>query len=183
MKLSVDTIHAAAVADDQARLNQEATQSVFGQLAESTMGFTDRKAWEESIRSVEDYYCETVHSFTTDAKTKGRGKPGMKNYTPPRWKYRKLLPAAWSSSKSVCGQAIEHGIKLDADSRKTATEKAIAEKKAEGKTPKTPREKFRITMETAKKILHQLPDDEWEEVLKDFGIDPNSANSLFNWRS
>ena len=177
--LDIDTIHAAAVADEQHAFADEATQSVFGSLAESTVGYTDRKKWEESVRVIEDEYCDKVHSKTEGAMTKGRGKPGSKGYVAPRWKYRTLLPSAWSSSKSVCGQAIEHGIKMDADSKKTATEQAIKEKKEDAKVDKTPREKFKIAMDTAAKVLQQVDEAERVAILKDAGIDP--SKSIFDW--
>lgn len=170
--LNVDSIHAAAVADEQHSFADEATQSVFGQLAESTVGYKTRENWETGVRVVEDEYMEKVHAKTEGAKTKGtKKKPG-------RWKYRTYLPTAWSSSKSVCGQAIEQNIKLDADSKKTATELAIKEAKVDG-TVKTPREKFRIAMDTAHKVLSSIDEADRHDVLTDFGIDPSKGS--FNW--
>ena len=171
--LDVDTIHAAAVADEQHSFADEATQSVFGQLAESTIKYTDRTKWESNIRVIEDEYMVKVHAKTEGAKTKGSKK------TPGRWKYRTYLPAAWSSSKSVCGQAIEHGLKLDADSKKTATEKTLGEMKAEAKSEKTPKEKIHIAMDTARKVLMGVDGPTREKMAKDlkdlYNIDTSSG--------
>ena len=183
--LSIDTIHAAAVADDQHGLATEATESVFGQLAESTIGAKTRESWEDDIRKIEIEYAEKVFMNTDgslkdpSARTAGRGKPGDKNYVEPRWKFRTILPVAWSTSKSVCGQAIEHGIKLDNESRKTATEKLIKEARDALKPEKSPREKFKIAMDTAQKVLAQLSPADRKKMLVQYGIDPTKTE--FDW--
>jgi hypothetical protein len=169
--LDIDTIHAAAVADEQHAFADEATQSVFGSLAASTKGYTNREQWEEGVRKVEDEYMEKVHGKNPDAKTKGRQKKDGTIIAPSRWKYRTYLPAAWSSSKSVCGQAIEHGIKMDEDSKKTATEQAIKEIKAGEKVEKTPEQKFDIALDTAKKVLMNIPDNKRDALSKKYGVD------------
>jgi len=179
MSLNVDTIYTAAVADEQHTLADAATNGVFGELAESTKGFTDREAWEKEVRAFETEYMQATQGSNPDAMTKGRGKAGSKSYTPPRWKYAKFLPKAWSSSKSVCGSAIENGLTIDKDSGKTATEEKIKEIKNDLKSEKTPREKFKIAMDTAAKVIKDLPDQEKLNILKDAGINP--AESIFYW--
>lgn len=169
MKLNVDTIYTAAVADEQHELADQATNGVFGSLADSTKGFTDRPKWEAQVRTFENEYMEKTQGKNADAKTKGRGKTAIG----ARWKYAKYLPKSWSSSKSVCGQAIEHGIKIDAKSGKTATEDKIKEVKKDLKSEKTPPEKFRIAMETASKVLPSMDDAQREDILKEYGIDPS----------
>lgn len=173
MKLNVDTIYTAAVADEQHQLADHATNGVFGELASSTKGFTDRGEWEKQVRIFEDQYMEATQKSNPDAKTKGtKKKPG-------RWKYAKFLPKSWSSSKSVCAQAIEHGIKVDETSGKTATEQKIKDAKNALRGEKTPREKFDIAMETANKILGTMPDNERDDALRSYGIDP--SNSDYKW--
>ena len=174
--LGVDTIHAAAVADEQHSFADEATQSVFGNLSESTIGYRAREKWEESVRKIEDEYMEKVHSATAGAMTKGSGKPGSPKYVAPRWKYRTHLPIAWSSSKSVCGQALELGIKLDKDSKKTATENEIKQVKEDNVTEKTPEQKLDIVMDTAKKVLAQFDDTGRAKAVVKFGL----TGSYFN---
>ena len=170
MTLNVDTIYTAAVADEQHELADQATNGVFGELADSTKGFTDREKWEAQVRAFEDEYMEKTQKNNPDARTKGRGKARKG----ARWKYAKYLPKSWSSSKSVCGQAIEHGIKVDSSSGKTATEEKIKERKKDLKSEKTPREKFVIAMDTARKILPSIDDAEREQILKDHGIDSSN---------
>lgn len=167
MGLNVDTIYTAAVADEQHTLADQATNGVFGELANSTKGHTSREDWEKQVRIYEDEYMEKTQKNNPDARTRGRGKKRVGS----RWKYAKYLPKSWSSSKSVCGQAIEHGIAIDSSSGKTATEQKIKEAKKDLKSEKTPAEKFRIAMDTARKIIGQVPDDKREDLLKEFGID------------
>jgi hypothetical protein len=71
----------------------------------------------------------------------------------------------------VCGQAIEHGIKMDEDSKKTATEQAIKEIKAGEKVEKTPEQKFDIALDTAKKVLMNIPDNKRDALGKKYGVD------------
>ena len=177
--LNVDTIHTAAVADDQHKFADEATQNVFGQLAGSTQGYKDRKDWEAAIRVVEDEYMDATQAGNPDAKTKGTPAKGKRPAVLKRWKYRTYLPAAWSSSKSVCGNAIDAGITIDEHSKKTATEQAIKEAKEATKTEKTAREKLHITFETAKKVLAATKGAEREKISKDlkdlYGVDTNNG--------
>ena len=177
--LNVDTIHTAAVVDDQHKFADEATQSVFGELAGSTKGYSDRKKWEEDIRVIEDEYMEATQSLNPDAKTKGKTKKDGTMVTRARWKYRTYLPAAWSSSKSVCGNALDHGITLDETSKKTATEQAIKEVKEVVKVDKTPKEKIHIAFETANKVLSGVGGTEREELCKDlkdlYGVDTTNG--------
>lgn len=175
MSLNIDTIYTAAVADEQHSLAEQATNGVFGELADSTKGFTERPKWEAQVRVFEDEYMAKTQGMNSDAKTKGRGKAAAGS----RWKYAKYLPKSWSSSKSVCGQAIEYGIKVDSASGKTATEEKIKEAKNDLKSEKTPREKFAIAMDTARKILPSVDDAEREQLMKDYGIDSTNAN----WRA
>ena len=172
MTLNVDTIYTAAVADEQHSLAEEAGNGVFKTLAESTSTFGDRETWEAQVRVFEDEYMQNTQSGNPDAKTKGRGKAAVGS----RWKYAKYMPKSWSSAKSVCGAALEYGIKIDADSGKSATEEAIKEAKNDLKTEKTPREKFAIAMDTARKVLSSIPDDERADVLHGYGIDPTNIN-------
>ena len=180
--LNVDTIHTAAVADDQHSMADEATQSVFGQLAGSTVGYSDRKTWEESVRKVEDQYMEATQKNNSDAKTKGVRRKDGTIKVPVRWKYRTYLPAAWSSSKSVCGIAIDKNIALDDTSKKTATEQAIKDIKDGEKVEKSPKEKLHIAFETAKKVLASVPAGKREEVREDlktlYGVD--TGNGYWN---
>lgn len=171
--LNVDTIYTAAVADEQHSLADEAGNGVFKTLASSTTGFTDRKVWESSIREFENEYMQATQKGNPAAKTKGRGK------TASRWKYAKYMPKSWSSAKSVCGGAIELGISIDEDSAKTATEQAIKDAKSDLKIEKTPREKFDIAMETARKVLSSIDEQERADILKEAGIDPTKSN--INW--
>lgn len=175
MTLNVDTIFTASVADEQHALADEATNGVFGALAESTRGHVDRNSWEAHVRTIEDEFMERTCKSKPDAMTKGRGNPGSRNYVAPRWKYAKYLPKSWSSSKSVCGQAIDHGIAIDENSGKTATENKIKELKSSLKSDKTPQEKFAIAMDTAKKVLKDIPDDEWGDLFNDYGIDNGNS--------
>ena len=172
MSLNVDTIYTAAVADEQHQLADQATNGVFGELADSTKGFTDRTKWEAQVRAFENEYMEKTQGKNADAKTKGRGTKGVGS----RWKYAKYLPKSWSSSKSVCGQAVELGITVDAQSGKTATEEKIKEARKDLKSEKTPREKFAIAMDTARKILPSIDDSEREAIMKEYGIDSTNSN-------
>lgn len=172
MSLDINTIYTAAVADEQHSLADEATNGVFGTLADSTKGFTDRPKWEAQVRIFEDEYMEKTQGKNDDAKTKGRGKEAKGS----RWKYAKYLPKSWSSSKSVCGSAIEHGVKIDSTSGKTATEQKIKDIKNDLKSEKTPKEKFTIAMDTARKVLSSIDDAEREQLLKDYGIDSTNSN-------
>ena len=79
----------------------------------------------------------------------------------------------------MCGQAIEHGIRIDENSGKTATELKIKEAKNSLKGEKSPKEKFQIAMDTANKVLANIPDSEREDILRSYGIDP--ATSAYNW--
>lgn len=173
MTLTVETIYTAAVADDQHKLADEAGGGVFNELAESAKAFGTRAAWEDHVRTVEDEYMERTQKSNPDAKTKGSKK------TPSRWKYAKYLPKAWSSAKSVVGQALDHGIYIDGSVGKTAVENTLKEKKNALKSDKTPREKILIMQESIRKVLAQLPEEERHSILTDLGVDVNK--SIVNW--
>ena len=178
--LDVDTIHTAAVADDQHKFADEATQTVFGKLAGSTGAYTERDAWEAGVRVIEDEYMAATQLGNPDAKTKGKeNKKDPSKSVQPRWKYRTYLPSAWSSSKSVCGSAMDAGIAIDEMSKKTATEQAIKDRKDESKIEKKAKEKIHIAFETAKKVLHGVPADEREKIRQDikdlYGVDTNNG--------
>ena len=190
--VTIDTIHAAAVADQQYKLGDDATQSVFGVLAKSTMGYSGNK-WEKEIREIEWEYCESVHATTEGARFKDKkAKDG--SVIKGDWKYRTLLPKAWASSKSVCGTAIELGIVMDGDSRKTATEKAIKEaRKANAAVkssdhPAVPKVNDSTALERVQRymsqVLHEMqnmPEVAREEILREYGIEPKCAASDF-WK-
>lgn len=159
--LEYDTIIKASVADDQHALADEAGSNVFGDLAGSATSATVRKEWEESIRPFEDQYMN--EQVTAPDKIKKNGE----------YKYRTFLPKAWSSAKSVVGQAIEYGIVLNADSKKTATEENIKVAK-NLLNPKSQKQRFDIVMGTARKIANKLGSTEIDELSEKYGIDFNT---------
>lgn len=168
--LNIDTVYAAAVADDQTKLSQDAIQAVFGTLAASTKGFKDRKAWEEHIRVVEDEYMEATQSTNKNAKTKGS------KAIPARWKYRTYLPIAWSSAKSVCGTALANDVRIDADSRKTATELRIKEIRTRRRGGKTEIEVFNDRMKSASSAFKNLSSSAKSRMRIKHGLDTNNNN-------
>lgn len=171
-ELTVDAVYTAAVADEQTKLSGAAIQAVFGTLAGSTYRYKgERGLWEASIREVENKYMQETQSSNPDAKTKGVTSKDGKVVKEPRWKYRTYLPMAWSSAKSVCGQAIDAGIILDENSKKTATEKEIKERRKAVKVDKSPAEKLSIVLNSAKHILNSMPDDQRATALGTYGID------------
>lgn len=162
-KLSYDTIITASVSDDQSKLSAESGQTVFGELAESTAGQSDRSVWENGLRQFEDKYMDEYFGAEPAAK-KANGD----------YKYRTYLPKAWVSGKCVCGQAITLNIPINENSAKTDTELKIKEAKAL-LDPKSAKQKFGDVMGTARKLYFQLHANAKRNIDRDFGLDMTAS--------
>ncbi len=149
MTLSIDTIIMADVSDEQEKLSKESSGVMFGDLKGSAIGYgNDRMGWELFIRIHEDSWMESKN-FGSEAKKKDG-----------TWKYRTYLPMAWSSAKSVLGNALANDIDITGDISKSEIERKLREHKRALQPEKSDIVKFDIVMETAKKIYDKLSDEE-----------------------
>ena len=159
MSLSVDTIVTASVSDEQRRLSSVAAGSVWEDLRASAMGHKakGRTHWDEVILlPIETKYMRERFKGTKEGK-KSNGD----------WWFRKHLPDAYRTAKSVAGTALELDV-VFSTLGKTETEKKIAEKRAESNPDliKTEPQKFEIVMSTAVMIWDKLTVKEQQTAAK-----------------
>lgn len=111
-------------------------------------GINGKQEWESTCRGYEDEYMATFHADTEGAQKKDGS-----------WKYRTLLPGAYTSAKSVIGSALDAGIPI-VDSEinpigKSALQKQINTSKAEDKEEKTNLEKVQVMLDSIGKIVEK----------------------------
>ena len=120
-----DSIVQYAVAEES---NGQAYNKMLLGVAEGNI--TTKEELQTYTQTAEDAYMSAFHAEDEAA----RKKDGS-------WKYRTYLPAAYSTAKSVIGNALDNGVPLivGGEARgKTALEKATKEAKALDHADKTP---------------------------------------------
>lgn len=157
MSLSVDTIVTASVSDEQSRLSGMAAGSVWEDIRGSAMSHINkgREHWDDIVLlPIETKYMRERFKGTKEGKKKNGD-----------WWFRKHLPDAYRTAKSVAGTAMELNV-VFSSLGKTETEGKIAEKRLENNpdVPKTEREKFGVVMTTAGMIFRNLTTKEKKDA-------------------
>ena len=112
MSTLYDSIVQYAVAEES---NGQAYNKILAGVVEA--GVDSKEGMLQHCMVAEDEYMEEFYGDVSDAKKKNGD-----------WKYRTYLPAAYSTAKSVIGNALDHGVPLVVDGEyrgKTALEAAI----------------------------------------------------------
>lgn len=103
----------------------ESSGQAYGKLLQSAVSnlCSSKEEFYNLCADAENHYMQDFHADNPDAKKKSG-----------EWKFRTYLPRAYTTAKSVVGNALEHGIPLQVEGEdvgKSALEKAIREKKKE----------------------------------------------------
>ena len=178
--LSIDTILTAAVSDEQADLSQQAEGSMWDDMRGDAISYVaadgwDAYGWLNHVRVFEDEYMTYAYDTIPAAKKKdGSWKYREFNYVDTAGNDQKGgLPMKWHSAKSVLKNALDRQAVFDSTTGKTQLEKENqAHKKGQDTpTPKTEEEKFKIVMETARKIWQKCQATDNDEKSDAYGID------------
>lgn len=150
-----DSISRYAVAG---KANDDAYDRLRDGAVKSYNAFTDasvrRADFEATCRDAEDEFCEINYAGDPKAKHTAGNRKGQ-------WKYRTLLPAAYSSAKSALAGALGDGVD-PAGIAKSALTKARAE--ATGGTPPAERiRKAQVAIRNALKILDETQPSEADQ--------------------
>jgi len=142
----IDTIVAAAVADEQTELANEAGNTCYGVLRDHALGYGSKETFEASLLETETAYMQEYMSNEKSPATETK---------PERWKWSKL-PKKYRSAKSVVGTALDMGLNIRGKG-KSEIEREIKEHK---KQSLSDYDKFVSVMGTAAKIWAKMDNEE-----------------------
>lgn len=139
----------------------EADKNGYSTLIESAInsGCTSKGDWDTYCYGGEVQFCEQEYASDPNARKKSTGE----------WKFRTLLPQAYTSAKSVIGTALDHCIPLVDENGnpmgKSALQNRIKASKDEASDPKTEVEKAQAMLESVLKISKKADSTELYAIL------------------